>query len=84
MGIRERYDDAEFLFAAGRFEGALIQALIAVAATAKRKYPHGSDRSRFEQTMRDARSWQLSVEYRGDQVPIEHLLYKWVRCELDP
>jgi hypothetical protein len=32
--------------------------------------------------IRDALSVQISVEFRGEQCPIEHLLYKWVRCEL--
>lgn len=83
MGIVERVEDAELLWSAGRMEGALLQALVAVDATARRKFPsEPSGRRRFERVLREARLWRLSVEFRGKQVPVEELLYRWVRCEL--
>ena len=29
-----------------------------------------------------AAKWTISVEHRGEQVEIDHLFYKWLRCEL--
>jgi hypothetical protein len=57
-------------------------ALIAASATARRKYPTLKDREGFERLLLDARKWRLSLEFRGAQVPIERLLWKWLRCEL--
>jgi hypothetical protein len=39
MSIKTRIDDAEHLWAEGRKEGAWVQALIAAAATARKRYP---------------------------------------------
>jgi len=39
MSVRERIEDAKLLWNAGRKEGAFIQILIAVAATARKRYP---------------------------------------------
>jgi hypothetical protein len=39
MSIRARVEDALFLWDKGRLEGAFLNALIAVAATARRIYP---------------------------------------------
>jgi hypothetical protein len=39
MSVRERIEDAKMLWNAGRKEGAFIQILIAVAATARKRYP---------------------------------------------
>lgn len=39
MGIRARLDDAAFLYANGRRDGALLSVLVAVAATSRRRYP---------------------------------------------
>lgn len=39
MGIRARLDDAGFLYANGRRDGALLSVLVAVAATSRRRYP---------------------------------------------
>jgi hypothetical protein len=82
MGIRKRIEDAELLWHAGHAEGGLLMALIAVSATARRKYPKQNDREGFEQLLLDARRWRLSLEFRGGQMPIEQLLWKWLRCEL--
>lgn len=66
----------------GQAEGSLLMALVAASATARRKYPKLKDREGFERLLLDARKWRLSLEFRGAQVPIEHLLWKWLRCEL--
>ncbi len=39
MSIRDRIEDAKLLWNAGRKEGAFLQILIAVAATARKRYP---------------------------------------------
>jgi hypothetical protein len=58
-------------------------ALVAASATARRKYPKlKNDRQGFERLLLGARKWRLSLEFRGAQVPIERLLWKWLRCEL--
>ena len=81
-GIRSRTDDAILLWEKGRQEGAFLSALIAVAATARLRYPQAKDREAFEQFLRDSHTVKLSVEYRGECHPIEHVLYKWLRCQL--
>ena len=82
LGIRNRIDDALLLWKNGREEGAFLSALIAVAATASLRYPKMKDRECFEQFLRDAHSVRLSVEYRGECHSIEHIFYKWLRCQL--
>jgi hypothetical protein len=82
MGVRKRVEDAELLWREGQAEGSLLMALIAASATARRKYPKLKDGEGFERLLLDARRWRLSLEFRGDQVPIERLLWKWLRCEL--
>jgi hypothetical protein len=81
-GIRNRIDDAILLWDKGRQEGAFLSALIAVAATARKRYPETRDREAFEQFLRDSHTVTLSVEYRGECQPIEHVFYKWLRCQL--
>lgn len=69
----------------GRLEGAFLSALIAVAATSRRRYQDRQavrDREAFERFLTDAMSVRLSVEYRGECHTIEHIFYKWLRCEL--
>lgn len=85
MSLKARVQDAVMLWENGRMEGAFLCALIAVAATARRRYPDRNkvkDRDAFERFLTDAMSVRLSVEYRGECHPIEHILYKWLRCEL--
>jgi hypothetical protein len=47
MSIRDRLDDARVLYANGRRDGALLSALIAVAATSRRRYHDATDRQAF-------------------------------------
>jgi len=84
-GIADRVDDAMLLWANGHLKGAFLLALVAVAATARKRYPDKkrvSDREAFERFLESAHSVRLSVEFRGDLQPIEHVYYKWFRCEL--
>ena len=85
MSLRARIQDAVMLWENGRREGAFLSALIAVAATSRRRYLDRQavrDREAFERFLTDAISVRLSVEYRGECHAIEHVLYKWLRCEL--
>jgi hypothetical protein len=85
MSLRERVEDALFLWKNGRREGAFLLALIAVAATARKRFPDrklGGDRYAFERFLQSAHSVRLRVEYRGECREIEHIFYKWFRCEL--
>lgn len=85
MSLETRVADARFLWANGRREGALLNAVIAVAATARRRFPDRKavgDREAFERFLEAVQSVRMSVEYRGACEPIEHILYKWLRCEL--
>lgn len=81
-GIRNRIDDALFLWKNGHEEGAFLSVLIAVTATARLRYPKMKDRECFEQFLRDTHSVRLGVEYRGECHPIEYIFYKWLRCQL--
>lgn len=85
MSVRLRVDDAKFLWAGGRREGAFLSALVAAAATSRRRFPDRravSDGEAFELFVRAAHSVRLAVEYRGECHSIEHIFYKWFRCAL--
>jgi hypothetical protein len=84
MSIRTRIDDAILLYKNGRYEGAFLTALVAVAATARLEYPDRkmSDRECFETFLDKKYRGVLKVEFRGDLHTIPHVFYKWFRCEL--
>lgn len=85
MSVEARIEDALFLWKSGRREGAFLTALVAVAATARKRFPDRKavgDRDAFERFLEAAYRIRLSVEYRGERHPIEHVFYKWFRCEL--
>ena len=85
MSIRARVEDAVFLWEHGRLEGGFLSALVAVAASARRQFPDRkaiNDRESFERFLSNAHTVRISVEYRGECHPIEHVFYKWLRCEL--
>jgi hypothetical protein len=82
LDIRARLEDAKLLWANGRREGAFLVALIAVAATARRRYPRLGDRESFEKFLVDSHAVRINIEFRGAIHPIEHILYKWFRCAL--
>lgn len=81
--VNDRVADARYLWRAGRRDGALLMALIAVAVRARHEFaPPTRDREAFEAFIRLRLQPRISVEFRGRQEPIEHILYKWMRCEL--
>jgi len=84
VSIKERIEDALFLWDHGRREGAFLSALVAAAATSRQRFtaPSIGDREAFERFLESTHSIRLAVEYRGDVHPIEHIFYKWFRCEL--
>lgn len=83
MSIRRRVEDARALHRLGRFEGALLCALIAGAATAKKENPNLPDRVSFESFLAKGAAKRINgVEFRGSLHSIPHIFYKWLRCEL--
>ncbi len=82
MSIRNRLEDAEILWKAGRLEGAFISVLIAVAATSKRQFPGQRDAKAFEDFLDQGWFKRVKVEYRGEIHPMCHIFYKWFRCNL--
>lgn len=85
MSVAARIEDALLLWDSGRREGAFLMALIAVAATSRRRFSDRKavgDREAFERFVKSAHQVLLSVEYRGEVHSIEHVFYKWFRCEL--
>lgn len=85
MSIISRIDDAMVLWDSGRLEGAFLSALAAVAATSRRQFPDRkavNDREAFERFLAGTSSTRITVEYRGEFHSVEHVLYKWLRCEL--
>lgn len=83
MSIEDRLEDAMLLWKEGRREGALLNVLVAVAATSRMTHPEvKGDRAKFEKFLKTTHEWTISVEHRGQQVDIDHLFYKWLRCEL--
>ena len=81
-GIQKHIDDSLFLWDNGRHDSAFLIALIAVAAVARRRYPQMKDGESFEQFLRDTNLRITGVEFRGNLQPLEHIFYKWLRCEL--
>ena len=84
MSIQSRIEDALLLFNNGRYEGAFLNALVAVAATARRECPDCSigDRERFEKFLDKRWRGVIKVEFRGELHTVPHIFYKWFRCEL--
>jgi len=86
-GVHARIEDAGVLADRGRFEGALLMLLVAVAATARKRYPKMGDHKAFTLFLRDE-MWRLVKEhsdivvFRGKERRIEEFLYKFLRCEL--
>ncbi|MHC4508557.1 MAG: hypothetical protein ACYTAO_06290 [Planctomycetota bacterium] len=85
MSIRRRVEDAVALHKLGRFDGALLSALVAAASTARTEIPdrNVSDRECFEKFLaKSAAGQRIKVEFRGELHSIPHIFYKWLRCEL--
>ncbi len=84
MSIRRRVEDALMLYHHGRYEGAILNALIAVAASSKKEItnPSVSDREAFESFLDKRWRGVIKVEFRGQLQSIPYILYKWFRCKL--
>jgi hypothetical protein len=98
MSIRARVEDAMIAFAIGRPEGALVSILTAISATSRRRRPLGTpsvvnpsqamgDREAFELFVSEqmpiiCRVKDFNIHFRGEMHKLEHVLYKWLRCEM--
>ena len=97
MSIKARIEDAEHLWAQGRKEGAWVQALIAAAATSRKRYPRPlPDNQAFKSFICDETSVIVSgvtggprptyirfySENRGDHRKLEDIFYTELRCNL--
>ncbi len=93
MSIRQRVLDAEVLWNANNKEGAWISAMIATAATARKRYPKPlSDSKCFRQYIQDITFTIISGEPKPRNLqngkfqvnfgekPFEDVLYKDYRC----
>jgi hypothetical protein len=98
MSIRARIEDATILYTIGRPQAALLCVLTAVAATSRRRRPNTTrsdrdppkkmgDGEAFEAFLSDempriCNVVNYCIEFRGQTHRIEHVWYKWLRCEL--
>jgi hypothetical protein len=84
MSIRSRIEDALILYQSGRYEGAFLNALVAVAATARLEDPNRTmrDGECFEAFLDNQRRGIIKIEFRGELNTVPHIFYKWFRCEL--
>jgi hypothetical protein len=98
MSIRVRVEDAHILYAIGRPEAALLSLVTAAAATSRKRRPQGTPSGRNPgKQMGDGEAFELFVEdempnmcrvkhynvkYRDEMVRLEHVFWKWLRCEL--
>jgi hypothetical protein len=92
-GIRNRITKAEADLGVSDFENALIQTLIAVAATSRKRYPTKTDRQRFEAFLQDELApkiqpntaivgGSMKVACGDELLDLEDVLYAIVRCGL--
>ncbi len=90
MSVRSRLEDAKHLYEVGRFDGALLSVLVAVAATSRKRRPMPEqDRVAFESFLREemlvvtgGAVESYHVRFRGKMVRMEELLYRFVRNQL--
>jgi hypothetical protein len=97
LSIKDRLDDSFFLFKADRRDGALLNLLIALAATARRRRPRTaySDRVAFEEFLRDESAVVTPIgtlnihvpnadvaKYADRMMPLEAIVYLMMRCGL--
>jgi hypothetical protein len=100
MSVTDRIDDARILYSQGRRHGSLLAVLIAVTATARKRFPPNTP-SRTDPTkpMGDIEAFttflheELSrlnvpldrpLQFRNRPTTLEMLLYRFVRNELAP
>jgi hypothetical protein len=82
MATADRIADARFLWGRRRRVSALPLACVVVAARARRQFSDAGDGEGFRRLIGESLPVTLSAEYRGRQELVQHLLYKWIRCEL--
>jgi len=98
MGIRARLDDALFLYHNDRRDGALLNVLVALAATSRRRYPREkyNDKVAFVRFVADEMPVITggvknlivrvpggeTVEFPDGLMPLGECLYRFVRCTL--
>jgi hypothetical protein len=93
MSILKRIKKAEADYAIGDYENALIQALIAVDGTSRKRYPTLGNKDRFEKLLAEdfgpnigenfgIRGGYIAISYQGEMHKIEHIMYKFLRCSL--
>jgi len=92
MSIKARVEDAEVLWKQGRKEGAWAMALIAAAATSRKRYPRPTaDNQAFKNFIRDVLPTLMHGKpLQGtpnpriifDQTPVEDIIYEHLRCNL--
>lgn len=94
MSVFDRIVKAEKDLALQDYENALIQVLIAVAATSRKRYPYPQykDREAFIKYLKEEhfqekllpviRGGCIRFQYRNDLVDIETFLYECIRCNL--
>ena len=98
VGVQARVEDAGMLADNGRYEGAMLLLLIAVAATSRKRYPRGmlskkypkkkmSDGEAFTTFLKDemrrlVKEHDDFIVYDGEKKPVEEFLYKYLRNQL--
>jgi len=100
MSVRQRLEDAHFLLAHGRADGALLSACAAISATSRKRYPKTAgmnDREAFTKfvgeeipVLTEGAVINYNVrcpgadvtKYPGELMPLQDVLYKYVRCQL--
>jgi len=91
MSVKDRLEDARLLYAHGRQEGALLSVLVAVAGTSRKRYPKetiGGDREAFTKFVGEEMKTitggvkNFHIQFRGDLILLQDLLYRFVRCKL--
>jgi len=91
MSVKDRLDDATILNDNGRYEGALLSVLIAVAGTSRKRYSQEGqigDAEAFKNFLRKDLyeifkiGGDFRVKFRGKTILLEELLYHNMRCKL--
>ena len=84
MSIEDRLRDVRVLYDQERFEGAMLSAMIAAAATSRLRYPYpaNKDSFAFPAFLHSEFSGCCKVSYEGAWHPLATFLYRWVRNSL--